>query len=421
MARTSPPRSCPLASDIAEELRRGREQLTRRWLDRVTARVSMDPERVFPTNDLLDHMPLLLTAIADFIEDPADEITADMPVVGKAMELGQMRYDQGFDAHEIMKEYEILGGMMFARLTETVDVIERPCTRSELLECAHRLFRGIAIIQQVTTNHYLRVLRERVQEREDRLRGFNRMVSHELKNRIGTVLNAGSLVGEHWLDAGQRERFSEIVTGNAWRIKTILENLVSLSQMESAAETKRDVLLLKAAEEAVRQSAELARERHVDVRLADDLPTVKVNAAATEICLSNYLSNAIKYADPDEPSHWTEIRGYVRKSEVEGRGRELVVEVHDNGIGVPEAERARLFERFFRAQPGTVTGVEGTGLGLSIVRDVAESLGGEAWAEFEGEETVFAFSMPIDDGGENEGGVEQETGADGYGSPDRPG
>jgi signal transduction histidine kinase len=71
-----------------------------------------------------------------------------------------------------------------------------------------------------------------------------------------------------------------------------------------------------------------------------------------------------------------------------------VVEVADNGLGVPPAQRARLFERYFRAG-ASVTDVEGTGLGLSIVRETVQSFGGRAWAEFpEAGGSLFAFSLP---------------------------
>src|SRR5262245_53998279 len=98
---------CPLAAQLAERLREARTELTKRWLERITERVEMDPRRVFPTKDLLDHIPLLLTGMADQLEEPAEEVTMHLPVVAKAMELGELRFAQGFDAHEILKEYEI--------------------------------------------------------------------------------------------------------------------------------------------------------------------------------------------------------------------------------------------------------------------------------------------------------------------------
>jgi signal transduction histidine kinase len=71
-----------------------------------------------------------------------------------------------------------------------------------------------------------------------------------------------------------------------------------------------------------------------------------------------------------------------------------VVEVRDNGLGVPEAKRAELFRRFFRAHEDINSDIQGTGLGLSIVRDTVTSLGGRAWAEFGEDGTAFFFTMP---------------------------
>ena len=75
----------------------------------------------------------------------------------------------------------------------------------------------------------------------------------------------------------------------------------------------------------------------------------------------------------------------------------MTVVVQDNGIGVPEAQRARLFERFFRAhtaEPSRVSAIEGTGLGLSIVRETVQALGGRVGVEFPAEGTVFTFTLP---------------------------
>src|SRR3954466_13585348 len=96
-------RECPLAGALAERLRDRKRDLTARWLERIVERVSLDPNRVFPTDELLDHVPLLVAGIADYIEEPAAEVSVDMPVVGKARELGALRYAQGFDAYEILK------------------------------------------------------------------------------------------------------------------------------------------------------------------------------------------------------------------------------------------------------------------------------------------------------------------------------
>lgn len=387
--------NCKLAGALAERMREAREELTRRWLDRIAARVEIDPNKVFPTNELLDHVPLLMDKIADYLQNPSDEITADAPVTGKAIELGELRWTQGFDAHEILKEYEILGGVLFAFLVRTVDEVDEECTRPELLSCAHRLFRAVSVIQQVTTMHYLRLAAERVNEREQRLRGFNRMVTHELKNRISSVLGAGQLLADPEIATSdtQRARFAQMVVQNAEGMQAVLENLLELSRIETSTRQQRNVLLPRVAAEVCRQLREMAGVRQVQVRIRD-LPEVEVNAAAVELALSNYLSNAIKYSDPGVDERWVELRGRLG-NEGGGPACELVIEVTDNGLGVPLDKRDGLFTRFFRAHGDTVTGVEGTGLGLSIVRETVEGLGGRAWAEFDGDRgSRFYIALP---------------------------
>lgn len=383
---------CPLAGVLAQRLRGARNGLTQRWLDRIIARVTLDPEHIFPSKELLDHVPLLMDGIADYMEDPAEEISADVPVIAKAMELGELRLSQGFGAHEILKEYEILGGVLFSFLVETVDTVEEQCSRSELLSCAQRLFRAISFIQQVTTTQYLRIADDHVNEREERLRGFNRMVTHELKNRIAAVSGATSMLLEPWIeeDSEERRRFLSIIGRNTEGMQEILQDLLMLSRMDESARRQRNVLLPEVAAEAARQLREMAQDRKVEIRLADDLPSIEVDSAAVELCLVNYISNGIKYADPKKTDRWVEVRAYEDGS----RGSpQVVIEVRDNGIGLAPDARDRLFERFYRAED--VSDVEGTGLGLSIVQETVTALGGLAWAEHgEPEGAVFKIALP---------------------------
>jgi signal transduction histidine kinase len=384
---------CPLAAVLAERLREARDELTRRWLDRISARVTLDKNRIFPTEDLLDHIPLLVDGIADYMEDPAEEISAGTLVVAKAAELGELRLSQGFSASEILKEYEILGGVLFSFLVQTVDTVEEDCTRGELLACGQRLFRAIAVIQQITTGHYLRKAGVEVNEREERLRSFNRMVTHELKGGLAAVVGAVGMLQEPWIDADQRDRFVEIIARAADGMQGVLEDLLTLSRTDSGVRKKHNVLLEDAVTESARQLREMARKVGVEIRVAGDIPRVEVDAAAVELCLTNYISNGIKYADPAKPERWVDVRAYFDAPS--DAGAELILEVRDNGLGVPSGERDQLFERFFRSERGG--DVEGTGLGLNIVRETAASIGGRAWAEFppaDGAGSVFKLALP---------------------------
>lgn len=384
-------RECPLADVLADRLRDSRRELSARWLERIAARVSLDANEIFPSDELLDHVRLLIQGVADYLEDPVNEVTADMPVVAKAMELGALRHAQGFDVYQILKEYEILGGILFAYLAEAADEIPEPCEKSELLYCGQRLFKAVTLIQQTTTTHFLRLGDARIAEREERLRAFNQTVTHEIKNRIGAILGAGATLLEiPDLEPAKQKQFIDIVIRNARTMRHSVENLIALSQTDRDSRQHRHIRLPEAAREAARELRESAEEAELEIRFGE-LPAVEINAAAVELCLTNYLSNAIKYADPDKAHRYAEISGSVEKGPQDQR--ELVVRVRDNGRGVPPEMRGGLFQRLIRAHDVT-TGIEGTGLGLSIVAETAESLGGRAWAEFPDNESVFAFSLP---------------------------
>lgn len=375
---------------LAKELRRHREEIVARWLDRISARVAIAPGEVFPTQELLNHVPLLIDGIADFLEWPDANLDESAPVTAKAMELGALRHAQGFDVYQILKEDEILANIIFSLLRPSAPATG--ASPEKLLRCWERIGQAVELIRQATVTHFLRLAAERVSNREDRLRLFNRMVAHELKNRIGAIRGGARLLEEDWIDDKERARFQMMVLENADALQKLLSDLESLSRLDSDARQRRNVLLPQAAAEAARQLRESAQKRNVEVRIAPDLPPVEVDAAATELCLANFLSNAIKYSDPNRNDRWVEISASLTYSSSDDG--ELIVRVRDNGIGVPAIARTKLFDQFYRAHEGTVT-QEGTGLGLSIVRQTAEALGGRAWAEFpDGGETIFAFALP---------------------------
>jgi two-component system, OmpR family, sensor histidine kinase KdpD len=176
-------------------------------------------------------------------------------------------------------------------------------------------------------------------------------------------------------------------------IEAMLGNLLVLSRLENRVRQHRHVRLPQAVAEVVRQLREMARASSVQVKVADDLPDVEVDAAAIELSLTNYISNAIKYADPEKLNRTVEIQGRVERPD--DAGETLVVEVRDNGLGVPDDAKDKLFQRFFRAHDETITGIEGTGLGLSIVRETVEGIGGRVWIESGTDGgSVFAFAIP---------------------------
>ena len=298
-------------------------------------------------------------------------ILSEVPVVAKAMELGELRFSQGFDEYELLKEYEIFGGILFSFLSRVVDEIEEPCSRGELLACAHRLFLAVALIQQATLTHYLSLVKERLSEREQRLRGFNRALSHELRNLIGTISGAAEILELGTFSPEQQRTMTSMIVRNSANMKVTLENLVELSRVDEDARQSRHISLSPKRRQKWRGSFESLRAPTAWRSGSRPIyPPIDVSAAAFELCLSNLIANAIKYSDQSKDKRWVEVRAHVTAPD-DGGTPETVVEVRDNGLGVPEAKRPQLFQRFFRAHEDSNAEIDGTGLGLSIVRETA--------------------------------------------------
>jgi len=383
-----------LAATLSDRLRSAKQDLVAQWLDRISARVAISTKRVFPTEDLLNHVPLLVEGIAGYLRRPERDIDSKAPVVAKAMELGALRHSQGFDAYELLKEYEMLGEIIFDFLAETAEQLPEDISRRQLLACWQRTSQAIELIRQATVSHFLRLSSAQINERENRLRKFNRTVAHELKNKVNAITNASTILTEAWFDEKERKEFEAIIAKNAEGLKRVLSNLETLSRTQTDSRHCRNVLLPEAANEAVRELDAAAKAKGVDVRIADNLPPIEVDAATVELCLMNYVSNGIKYSDSTKGERWVSIEATVEGPDTE-QDREVIIRVYDNGIGVPSDRREQLFQEFYRAHGDTVTDAVGTGLGLSIVRETVESIGGRAWAEFPDDTgSVFAFALP---------------------------
>ena len=214
-------------------------------------------------------MPLLIDGIADSIAEPAHVVRGESAVVTHARELGALRHAQGFDEYEILKEFEIFGGILFTFFARTVEDIRLPCTKGELAICCHRLFQAVAVIEQTTAARFHQLMRARVAEREQRLRLFNRALSHELRNQIGAALGAGEILAATEVTDEKRLQLADIIVRNLSTMRVTLDNLLELTRVgESDARQQRHVRLPEAATEAARSLRESAHAAGVEVHVA---------------------------------------------------------------------------------------------------------------------------------------------------------
>jgi signal transduction histidine kinase len=135
----------------------------------------------------------------------------------------------------------------------------------------------------------------------------------------------------------------------------------------------------------------MADSRHVEVRLAPDLPTVTLDVARAELILINLVSNAIKYSDPSKDERIVDIAAQLTADGT------CVLEVRDNGVGIDEAHVGSIFKRFYRAHAHRdhELGSAGIGLGLFITQECVAALRGTITVHSApGVGTTFTVSLP---------------------------
>jgi signal transduction histidine kinase/HAMP domain-containing protein/CHASE3 domain sensor protein len=241
----------------------------------------------------------------------------------------------------------------------------------------------------------LLVLREVTGEREaERVKEeFFALVSHELRTPLTAVLGYVELVlAEHAhpdADHAEQHRHLEIVERNAQRLLRLVGDLLFAAQVESGS-LLLDPGVVELAQ-ITREAVEAARPRAEDAGILltaqiDPLPpTVGDRDRLTQV-LDNLISNALKFTPGGG-------RVEVRIGAV---GDDARLQVSDTGVGVPQEEQSRLFDRFFRASNATSRAVPGVGLGLMIVRAIVAAHGGTiAVASEVGAGTTFTVRLPL--------------------------
>ena len=385
-----------------------RSTLAGRWLERLNELLMVQPNEVFPSDRLLDHIPTLIAEIAAYMRAPAEEeIAANAAVIAKARELGVLRYEQHASVHQLLREYEILGELLEAFVAEETERLELRPSSAECFDILRRTTRATRALMRTTVDTFVSEYTTAIQEREERIKNFNRMASHELRSPIGTVLFAATMLDKDFVRADP-ERFGRVtstILSNAERMSWLVGNLERLSRLAEAVDVpsqqKIDVRAL--AGEVARQVGDMAAARGVDIRIRESLPPLVVDSARLELVLLNLVSNAIKYCDQKKADRFVEIAGFDDGTLQPGA---CGIAVRDNGIGIPDGGEAAIFDRFVRAHAhlDSDLGVTGIGLGLAIVADCVRELGGTIRCESAlGRGTTFFLVLPCEPPGAERG------------------
>ena len=383
---------------IAGRLQASSKALAFRWLERLNDVLTIDRDRIFPTKDLLDHVPQLIDEIAAYVGAPeVGELAANSAVVAKARELGLLRYTQHASVHQLLREYHLLGSILETFVSEETIRLGLKSPPADVLAVAARISHALRVLQQTTIDTFIAEYADRIAAQHGRLESFNRLVSHELRQPLGTLqFSLRTLRTPVADDPGKRDRLLEVASANVQRLIDLtrrLEQIARLQHHDGDNPARQEVDLTALTKEVARQLREMAESRGVAIRVAEDLPVVVTDVARVELVLMNLISNAIKYSDAAKNSRFVEI--FVSGATDDGR----TICVRDNGIGVPSSDIPFIFESFFRAMPekDAQLGIKGSGLGLAIVAECVEAIGGKiAVAAVEGDGTAFDFWIPAE-------------------------
>ncbi len=220
---------------------------------------------------------------------------------------------------------------------------------------------------------------------------FVSTVSHELRTPLAAIYGAALTLQrtDVPLDDEQRGAMLAVVAGESERLARIVNDILYASRLDSDAV---DVAIARVDARDVAAPVVAAAKVHlppgIELSLSapDGLPAVAADPDKVRQVLVNLVENAIKYSPEGGP-----VR--VKLEAVRDR---LRFSVSDHGLGIPQAEHERIFEKFYRLDPNLTRGVGGTGLGLYISREIVRRMGGRIWVESTpGEGSTFSFELPL--------------------------
>ena len=222
-------------------------------------------------------------------------------------------------------------------------------------------------------------------------RDFVANVSHEFKTPLTAIQGfAETLLAGALDDPQNRVRFLEIILEHSRRLARLTDDLLKLSKMDADRldlEIRR-ISVIPFVQSCLETTHRPAAEKKlsVSVNLQESVPDIAADRRRLAEVLQNLLDNAIQY---------TPSGGQIVVS-TSADEEEVTFTVSDTGIGIPQADQPRIFERFYRVDVARSREVGGTGLGLSIAKHLVEAHGGRIWVDSEvGHGSQFHFTVPL--------------------------
>ncbi len=222
-------------------------------------------------------------------------------------------------------------------------------------------------------------------------------VSHELRTPLASIKGFATMLldYEKRLNPQEKREYLETIDKNTDRLVELIEQLLEMSRLGSGmlSISKSSTNVVKLCQTVINEAQVRATDHNFVLDLPYKLPLINIDHRRIRQVLDNVIDNAVKYSNAG-----TEITLSVQKT-----GKEMLFTVTDHGIGIPEKDMPRLFQRMFHSVQGRRKGIIGAGLGLSICKGLVEAHGGKIWLESkESVGTTCYFSLPFSSATEDE-------------------
>ena len=223
----------------------------------------------------------------------------------------------------------------------------------------------------------------------DRIKSdFVNTVSHDLRSPLTAILGYVELIARAGPVNEQQREFIHRVQFSVNNITALINDLLDLGRVEAGFDTRKEVVHLPPLiHEVVDSLQKRIREKEhlVSLEIPDDLPALIGNPIRLRQMLSNLIGNAVKYTPPEGEIR---VRGHAE-------GGQMIVQVIDNGPGIPPSDQPYIFDKFYRGS-NVHRDISGSGLGLAIVKSIVENHPGRIWVESTpGEGSIFTVVLPI--------------------------
>lgn len=232
-----------------------------------------------------------------------------------------------------------------------------------------------------------------IEEEIDRMKSeFISLASHQLRTPLSAIKTYSHMLVDGYMgetNTAQKKSLRTIISATN-RMNELISTLLNITRIESGtiAVSPKNIHIHRACEEVIKELSLAASEKNISLTIKKKgaaTTTAKTDNLIIKEIITNLVSNAIKY---------TSEAGRIEVT-VQGKTRDVLFTVQDNGWGIPKESHGQVFTKFFRAQNTVKRETTGTGLGLYLVKGLLERLGGKIWFESEeGEGTTFYVSLP---------------------------